>query len=136
MTMTENSERIDLEVSRNLRTHRVKNHMSQAQLGEKLNVTFQQIQKYEKGSNSVPTGRVRELCQVLGISPNELFGWEGASQYSAPQLSTWATKTALLLDALEDGPMKRTVKQLLNQIVTSQETTHAPVAQLVRASRS
>jgi transcriptional regulator with XRE-family HTH domain len=43
-------------------------NMSQAVLGEKLGVTFQQIQKYESGRNRVSAARLFELCEALDVS--------------------------------------------------------------------
>jgi transcriptional regulator with XRE-family HTH domain len=42
--------------------------MSQEKLGEKLGLTFQQIQKYEKGINRIGASRLFDLAQVLGVS--------------------------------------------------------------------
>jgi transcriptional regulator with XRE-family HTH domain len=39
--------------------------MSQERFGRELGVSFQQIQKYEKGSNRVSAARLYEICQVL-----------------------------------------------------------------------
>ncbi|CAK02246.1 helix-turn-helix domain-containing protein [Bartonella tribocorum] len=42
--------------------------ISQKQLGDRLGVTFQQIQKYEKGLNRVGAGRLQEIADILDIS--------------------------------------------------------------------
>ena len=42
--------------------------MSQERLGEKLGLTFQQVQKYEKGVNRIGASRLFELSRVLGVS--------------------------------------------------------------------
>ena len=42
--------------------------MTQAGLGEKLGVTLQQVQKYEKGANRVSAARLFEVCEVLNVS--------------------------------------------------------------------
>jgi transcriptional regulator with XRE-family HTH domain len=42
--------------------------MSQADLADKLGITFQQIQKYEKGTNRVSIGRLANIADILGIS--------------------------------------------------------------------
>jgi DNA-binding Xre family transcriptional regulator len=48
--------------------------MSQTELGKSLGVTFQQIQKYEKGTNAIASTRIPDLCRALKITPNDLFG--------------------------------------------------------------
>ena len=50
--------------------------LSQSKLGEALNITFQQIQKYEKGSNRIGASRLQELARVLKVPPAYFF--EGA----------------------------------------------------------
>jgi transcriptional regulator with XRE-family HTH domain len=56
--------------------------MSQEALGEKLGVTFQQIQKYEKGHNRIGAGRLYQVARTLGVPVGYFF--ENAGQ--APQL--------------------------------------------------
>jgi transcriptional regulator with XRE-family HTH domain len=50
--------------------------MSQGKLGEALDVTFQQIQKYEKGTNRIGASRLQQLARVLEVPP--AFFFEGA----------------------------------------------------------
>jgi transcriptional regulator with XRE-family HTH domain len=47
--------------------------MTQANLGEKLGVTFQQIQKYEKGRNRVSAARLFEICKALNVTLASMF---------------------------------------------------------------
>ena len=47
--------------------------MSQKQLAEKLGVTFQQVQKYEKGQNRIGAGRLYSIARILGVSINYFF---------------------------------------------------------------
>jgi transcriptional regulator with XRE-family HTH domain len=47
--------------------------MTQAVLGEKLGVTLQQVQKYEKGANRVSAARLFEVCEALGVSLASMF---------------------------------------------------------------
>jgi transcriptional regulator with XRE-family HTH domain len=50
--------------------------MSQTEVADLLGITFQQIQKYEKGMNRVGASRLQEISNVLGVSPFYFF--EGA----------------------------------------------------------
>jgi transcriptional regulator with XRE-family HTH domain len=47
--------------------------MTQESLGELLGVTFQQVQKYEKGSNRVSAARLFDICKVLNVSLSSMF---------------------------------------------------------------
>ena len=59
---------IDRIVGQRLRWRRRELRLTQEQLGEKLGLTFQQVQKYEKGVNRISAGRLFEMSQVLGIT--------------------------------------------------------------------
>ncbi len=55
--------------------------MSQERLGDLLGLTFQQVQKYEKGVNRIGAGRLFEVSRILGV-PIDFF-YEGVSEHSA-----------------------------------------------------
>lgn len=65
---------IDEIVGRNIKEKRVLAGLSQAGLGERIGVTFQQIQKYENGSNRVFASRLVQLANALGVPVTDLFG--------------------------------------------------------------
>jgi DNA-binding Xre family transcriptional regulator len=65
---------IDKKIGSVIRLRRVKLGLSQTELGHALGVTFQQIQKYERGTNAVASTRIPDLCRALEITPNDLFG--------------------------------------------------------------
>jgi len=67
---------IDKYVGARLRMRRMMVGMSQGKLGEALKVTFQQIQKYEKGTNRIGASRLQQLAQALEVPP--AFFFEGA----------------------------------------------------------
>ena len=57
----------DVLVGANIRLYRIAANVSQTDLGEQLGVTFQQIQKYEKGTNRVGAGRLFVIATVLKV---------------------------------------------------------------------
>lgn len=63
---------IDVHVGTRVRLRRMLLGMSQEKLGEHLGLTFQQIQKYEKGINRIGASRLFDLAQVLGV-PVQFF---------------------------------------------------------------
>lgn len=58
---------IDVHVGSRLRLRRTLLGMSQEKLGEAINLTFQQVQKYERGTNRIGASRLFELAQVLDV---------------------------------------------------------------------
>ncbi|MEM7057857.1 MAG: helix-turn-helix transcriptional regulator [Pseudomonadota bacterium] len=66
---------IDAHVGSRVRLRRMTLNISQEQLGESLGLTFQQVQKYEKGQNRIGAGRLYKIAQILSV-PVEFF-YEG-----------------------------------------------------------
>lgn len=58
---------IDAQVGNRLRLRRMMIGMSQERLGDLLGLTFQQVQKYEKGVNRIGAGRLFEISRILGV---------------------------------------------------------------------
>src|SRR5918995_6585836 len=69
---------IDRHVGSRVRMRRMLIGMSQEKLGQMLGVTFQQVQKYEKGTNRIGASRLQHIAGILGVSVDFLF--EGAPQ--------------------------------------------------------
>lgn len=63
---------VDKHVGERVRMRRMLLGMSQERLGEQLGLTFQQVQKYEKGVNRIGASRLFDLAQVLGV-PIQFF---------------------------------------------------------------
>jgi transcriptional regulator with XRE-family HTH domain len=63
----------DIAVGRRIRALRLERGMSQTALGGHLDLTFQQIQKYEKGSNRVGAGRLQAIAEVFGVPVSAFY---------------------------------------------------------------
>src|SRR3546814_14626587 len=62
-----NNNPIDVHVGRRVRLRRTLLGMSQEQLGDALNITFQQVQKYERGSNRISASRLWDIGKILDV---------------------------------------------------------------------
>lgn len=71
--MSEKPNPIDVHVGRRLRLRRTLLGMSQERLGQLLGLTFQQIQKYERGVNRIGSSRLYELGQILDVPVSFFF---------------------------------------------------------------
>jgi transcriptional regulator with XRE-family HTH domain len=66
-------DRLDIEVGLRLRTFRLQKGLSQEKLGDQLGLTFQQVQKYEKGINRIAAGRLQRIADILEIPVADFF---------------------------------------------------------------
>ncbi|THF47045.1 helix-turn-helix domain-containing protein [Allorhizobium terrae] len=64
---------IDIHVGSRIRLRRTMLGMSQEKLGEALGITFQQIQKYEKGTNRVGASRLQNISSILNVPVSFFF---------------------------------------------------------------
>ncbi len=95
---------IDKHVGSRLRMRRKMLGMSQEKLGEALKITFQQVQKYEKGTNRIGASRLQQISHILQVPV--AFFFEGApSVPGTPQATETAPSPAYVTDflATSDG---------------------------------
>ncbi len=76
---------IDSYVGLRLKMCRILRGMSQEQLGDHLGITFQQIQKYEKGINRISAGRLYEVAQLFAVPVTYFF--EGCIEHAEVQVA-------------------------------------------------
>jgi transcriptional regulator with XRE-family HTH domain len=83
----------DLLIGQRLRARRMELDMSQQELGEKLGVSFQQVQKYEKGINRLGASRLLQVCGILQTTVDYFMGGNGGKAPLPSKMSTFmATK--------------------------------------------
>ena len=67
----------DIEIGRKIRTLRLERGLSQSRLAEGIGLSFQQLQKYEKGTNRVSAGRLQRIATLLGVPVTVFYGVTG-----------------------------------------------------------
>ena len=84
---------LDAVIGQRIRAQRLNCHMSQTELANALGVTFQQVQKYEKGVNRVGSGRLQQIAEALGVTPT--FFFDGAAAGGASKSDAKAIDTGI-----------------------------------------
>lgn len=74
MPRSRKTDSYDREVGLRVRTLRLSRRMSQNDVGERLGITFQQIQKYENGANRIGAGRLQRIAEIFEVPVAVLFG--------------------------------------------------------------
>lgn len=75
---------IDIHVGSRVRLKRTMMGMSQEKLGDRLGITFQQVQKYEKGTNRIGASRLQEISCILRAPVS--FFFDGLSGHDSPSM--------------------------------------------------
>jgi transcriptional regulator with XRE-family HTH domain len=72
--MTDSASELSAQMGERLKIIRQTRGLSQEKLGAAIGVTFQQIQKYERGTNRISLPAFVQICQVLNVHPMEVIG--------------------------------------------------------------
>jgi transcriptional regulator with XRE-family HTH domain len=131
------SDSIDIVVGQRIRVERLGRHMSQTELAEKIGVTFQQVQKYERGTNRVGAGRLGRIAEVLGIpvraffetNPSATLKDEDSKRSPLGMLAEpGAAQVLRAFTQLPNGPLRRAVLDLLEKIAGCEQSGDASVS--------
>jgi transcriptional regulator with XRE-family HTH domain len=128
--MTKAPNDIDRHVGSRVRMRRMLIGMSQEKLGDALGLTFQQVQKYEKGTNRISASRLQQIATVLGVSIEYLYGsddrgigqpasgfTEGAAPgYEAEIMTAEGLKLLRAFRKVEDRRIRRRILDLVSAL--------------------
>jgi transcriptional regulator with XRE-family HTH domain len=123
----------DKYVGSRVRMRRLMLSMSQEKLGEKLGLTFQQVQKYEKGTNRIGASRLQHIAQILKVPVSFFFeGVSGAKQSEDGSKAPVADYVSEFLSSsdglaltkaftnIKDSKLRRRVVDLVEEIAGDQ----------------
>ncbi|MBU6464740.1 MAG: helix-turn-helix transcriptional regulator [Bradyrhizobium sp.] len=121
---------VDKYVGSRVRMRRIMLGMSQEKLGEALGLTFQQVQKYEKGTNRVGASRIQQISEILQVPVSFLFEGGPSGTTSAESVGDsaspsyisdfLATSEGLALTRaftrISDAKLRRSIVDMVEQI--------------------
>ncbi|MFD1747500.1 helix-turn-helix domain-containing protein [Rhizobium helianthi] len=114
---------IDVHVGSRIRLRRTMLGMSQEKLGDSLGITFQQVQKYEKGANRVGASRLQHIAEILNVpipfffegSPGSVDE-EGANSSADFMNSKECVALAAAFSAIEDKRVRQSILGLVRSL--------------------
>jgi transcriptional regulator with XRE-family HTH domain len=119
MSKKKRSSANDFEIGRRIKLRRLEIGMSQESLGKALALTFQQIQKYEKGTNRVGSGRLQEIAKILDVPVTFFFGdlgGTGGSAISAMLESAFSLRMLKAFSRIRSHTVQRSTVELVESI--------------------
>ena len=121
---------IDAQVGNRVRIRRMLIGMSQEKLGDHLGLTFQQVQKYEKGINRIGAGRLFEIARILDVPINFFYDGvsgsaEGSGEAGAPVMEFVSSGEGLQLSLafmkIKDVKVRKRVLDLVKSLAEEEE---------------
>ena len=117
---------VDVAVGARIRNLRLRNKLSQEEVGRRLKISFQQVQKYEKGTNRVGASRLSELAKIFGVSVDAFFSEVASSKGDASRrpIDRLTDRHTIRLveayEALSDPKLKVAIVELAEQMARCQ----------------
>ena len=112
----------DAEVGTRIRIRRRELGMSQAQLGDLIGVTFQQVQKYEQGTNRISASRLGRVADVLQVKVKDFFDEQSMiSDSQIDNLTSDEIRLVRALDTIRDERVRRLFVLLAEEFLTTEE---------------
>lgn len=115
---------VDLAVGRAVRARRIALGIGQETLAHAVGVTFQQLQKYEKGANRVSAGRLYDLAMALGCRVGDLMPDEACDAPDSPAArfarSREFVDVAAVFDRVADPARRRKIVEVLDLLAPAE----------------
>jgi transcriptional regulator with XRE-family HTH domain len=127
---TRETNEVDKFVGERIRLFRAMLGVSQQRLAENIGVTFQQLQKYERGENRIGAGRLLMVATALGIPISFLLDEEGFSQRQekgqaadaqAPETARDAYSIGRVFSQITDPEIRRSITTLVQSLARQSE---------------
>ena len=109
----------DIELGRRIRLRRVEIKISQSELADKLGVSFQQVQKYEKGVNRVGAHRLQQIASALNVPMTFFYDGDGKTRKVESLLfldSSFSLRLLRAYSKIKDQAVQRQLVSLIESI--------------------
>jgi transcriptional regulator with XRE-family HTH domain len=107
---------IDAVIGNAIKSYRLLAGMTQEDLAQALDVTFQQVQKYERGTNRVSASRLLDLSNVLGCSVTDLYGLGSRDSLAKSAATEDALKMVAVYQTIESTKVKKMAYDLVKRL--------------------
>jgi len=130
--VTKKTNTIDAQVGNRVRIRRMLVGMSQERLGDLLGLTFQQVQKYEKGVNRIGAGRLFEIARILDVPIDFFYNGVGTTaggfaEAGAPVMEFVSSNEGLQLSLafmkIKDSKVRKRVLDLVKSLAEEEEVS-------------
>jgi transcriptional regulator with XRE-family HTH domain len=123
----------DLHVGNRVRMRRQALGISQEKIGAMVGVTFQQVQKYERGTNRISASRLHQMADILKVTPDYFFDGAGHKEIEfrdeVTELFTTSEGRDLMtaFSKLPTNKLRRRIVALVEELADSLEAPKEPV---------
>ncbi len=119
----------DIKVGEKIRLQRLMRHLSQTDLASRIGLTFQQVQKYEKGVNRVSAGRLKQIADIFRLPISFFFDGAAENGDEAKYINTGlgfletaaSVRLVRAFAAIESAKVRRDILTLVEGMVRKEQ---------------
>src|ERR1700733_6550924 len=118
----------DIELGKRIRLRRVEQRISQAELGDQLGVSFQQVQKYEKGVNRVGAARLQQIATALDVPVTFFYDGDSKAREVESLLfldSAFSLRLLRAYSKIKDQTVQRQLVSLMESIAANEDLSQS-----------
>lgn len=121
---------VDIHVGKQLKALRTLRGLTQTDIAKCVDLSFQQVQKYELGRNRVSASKLFEISKMLDVPPGYFFEGLEQTNTGAPLIDEETARAASLFAKLKDERIKTQLRGLLESIANQELKTEAAAKSL------
>ena len=119
---------VDVHVGKKLKNLRVLRGLTQTDVAKGLNISFQQVQKYELGRNRISASKLFEIANILNVPPSYFFeGLDQTADEATPVIDEETARIASVFSKIKDERLKSQIRSFVDAVagyVPADESAH------------
>ncbi|MCG7493776.1 helix-turn-helix domain-containing protein [Thalassobius sp. Cn5-15] len=108
---------VDIHVGKKLKNLRVLRGQTQTDVAKGLNISFQQVQKYELGRNRISASKLYEIANILNVPPAYFFeGLDQNADSTSPVIDEETARIAAVFGKIQDDRLKAQIRSFIDAV--------------------
>ncbi|CUH82910.1 helix-turn-helix domain-containing protein [Thalassovita mediterranea] len=108
---------VDIHVGKKLKNLRVLRGQTQTDVAKGLNISFQQVQKYELGRNRISASKLYEIANILNVPPAYFFeGLDQTADAAGPVIDEETARIAAVFGKIQDDRLKAQIRSFIDAV--------------------
>ena len=109
---------VDIHVGKKLKNLRILRGLTQTDVANGLNISFQQVQKYERGRNRISASKLFEVSRILDVPPSHFFDGLSDDDNGGPVIDEETARIASMISKITDERLKTQIRSFIDAVAS------------------
>jgi len=109
---------VDTHVGTKLKNLRILRGLTQTDVANGLNISFQQVQKYERGRNRISASKLFEVSRILDVPPSHFFDGLSDDDNGGPVIDEETARIASMISKITDERLKTQIRSFIDAVAS------------------